>query len=256
MSRIYFHTQEFDDVELRGSERAYMGVLLNDVMLAVIGDLRHAEPWLKPLLPADHYLRQSDGDRFAQHAGTWLRVGMSGSLQLPGGPIEPWTIALNTGCALGDEMRLFARLHGQCEIHCWIEGEKDKHWLAEIIHRGIETRVMRQQQGWEGVRDLLRRNGDFPVVCSYSVCDQFPNWGSLPKDHPLRQGTEADKDERYDRWEEMDPSEQWKACMEGLRASSGGLQITRKGWKDFQFGDGTSAFNLCERAKAATASAA
>jgi hypothetical protein len=249
VSRIYFHSQEFDDAEVRGSERAWMGVLLNDFMLGVLGDLTHAEEWLKPMLSPSHYLHAYTGQQFAQTAATALKVGMGDSaLRLKEGTVEPWTVALNTGLAMGgDSLKLFARLHGQCEIHCWIESERDKKWLANIIEEGRKLGIMRANQGWESVITLLRKDGEFPVVCSYSVCEQFPNFGCLPDDHPLKQGTDGDREDRHERYYELTPEEQWTACMTGLRTSGGGLRITRKDWNDFWFGDGTSAFNLRER---------
>jgi len=247
MSRIYFHSQEFDDAEVRGSERAWMGCLISDIMLAVLGDLKDAEPWLKRLLKPGHYLHSSTGYDFARNAATFLKVGMDDKLWLPNGTtVETWTVGLNTALILGgDALKLFVRLHAQCEIHCWIEGAKDKQWLADIIEAGLEKGPMRQKQGWESVIALLRREGDFPVVCSYSVCDQFPNYGSLPEDHPLKLRTDED---RHEAFYELPAEESWEACMKGLRSSRGGLRITRKDWNNFHFGAGISAFNLRELA--------
>lgn len=249
MSRIYFHTQDHGDAELRGSERAWMGCLVNDVMLAVLGDLEYAKEWLLPLLPPGSYIRSQPD--FGRACATWLKVAMGESLHLPNGTVEPLTIGLNTALALGgDELRLLARLHAQCEIHCWIEGEKDKGWLADIIENGRRLGIMRNEQGWESVVALLRQPGDFPVVCSYSVCEQFPNFHSLPEDHPLKQRTD---DERYDEFYELSADDQWAPCFTSLKANGGGLHIMRKGWDQFVFNDGTSAFNLRERALASPA---
>lgn len=244
MSRIYFHTHEHGGAELRGSERAWMGCLVNDMMLAVLGDLEHAKPWLLPLLPPNCYLRTQPD--FGRACATWLRVAMGETLRLPSGPVEPWLMGLNTALALGsDELRLLARLHAQCEVHCWIEGEKDKGWLADIIENGRRLSIMRDEQGWESVVTLLRQPGDFPVVCSYSVCEQFPNFGALPDDHPLKLRTDEDRGEAF---YELTEAEQWTLCFGALKEAGGGLHITRKGWDKFIFGDGTSAFNLRSRA--------
>lgn len=245
MSAIYFHSQEHKDAFVRGSERAYMGCLTTDIMIAVLGDLKYAEPWLKPLFAPDHYIQRATEYQFAQHVETLLKVGMGTPLHLPAGSIEPWIVALNTALVVGgDALKLFARLHGQCEVHCWVEGAPDKRWLSNVLEVGLAKGPMRSDQGWDSVIKLLRLPGDFPVVCSYSVCESFPNFGSLPANHPLKERTD---EERWEAFYEIPKEEAWSLCMAGLRARDG-LRLTRRNWRDFQFADGTSAFNLRERA--------
>lgn len=240
MSAILFHRQGKEDVKLRGSERAHMGCLVNDLMLACLGSLSMAEDWLKPLFGDDSYLRSCTGAQFENFARTLLRVG-DGKLHLPGRAVEPWIVALNTAFAIGnDSVKLLARLHAQCEIHCWFEGAEDRCWLSEIIKAGRSTGLMRDGQGWEQVVSMLVED-DGPVVCSYTVTESFPNFGCLPGDHPLKQRTD---DERWDAFYDIPRDEAWAVCMRGLRESGGGLQIKRDGWDKFFFDDGTSALNL------------
>jgi hypothetical protein len=245
MSAIYFHTPHLDDVKLRGSERYYMGSLTNGMMLAVLGDLTYAEEWLKPLFPADHYIQRATGAEFGRQAQTLLSIGGDAGLNVGGRRVQPWLIGLNTAWVMGnDAVRLCARLHGQCEVHCWTDS--DKSWLARIIDSGLEKGVLRSEQGWEGVSALFQAPGDFPVICSYSVCEQFPNFGCLPANHPLKQRTD---DERFEQYYEIPRDEAWALCLEGLKQQHGGLHITESGWDKFFFEDGTTAFNLAERAR-------
>lgn len=176
MSRIYFHTEDAD-AELRGSERAHMGVLCNDIMMASIGPVFDSERqphWLRKLLPAESYIAKArPGDSFYEHA---LRsyLSVDGKLAVEDKTLDTWTIALNTALAVGDEpLRLLARLHGQCEIHAWVDGP-NRAWLADAIERCRRRNLLRREQGCEGVVALLRKSDKGEVVTSYSVCDSFP----------------------------------------------------------------------------------
>lgn len=247
MSRIYFHS-EHDTAELRGSERAYMGVLCNDLMLGTLGDLYYAKEWLIPLMPPGHYALT---DHRGPESGLSLFLrGMDSALIVDGKRVETWLVSLNTAWVLGgDPLRLLARLHGQCEIHCWVEGVNRK-WLASIMREGRKSGLCREDQGWEAVADLLESRDDCPVVCSYSVCEQFPNYGCLPDDHPLK--TREDE-ARHDDFYELPPAEAWQACMAGLRAQGSGLELRPDKWADFRFGTGHSAFTLRHQPKAKAA---
>lgn len=239
MSRLYFHS-EHGDAALRGSERAYMGVLCSDLMLASIGDLHFATSWLVPLLPPDSWIARLDEDRRESSLRIWLG-GMGSDFIVEGERIATWLVSLNTALAIGnDVVCLFARLHGQCEIHCWIDG-LHRHWLAQLIRTGRATGLMRSEQGWESVADLLDSRTDGPVVCSYSVCDQFPNFACLPDDHPLKLRTD---NERYEDFYTLSVEESWRVCMAGLRAQGGGLELHPDCWSDFRFESGHSAFSL------------
>lgn len=238
MSRVYFHTQDHGTAELRGSERAWMGCLINDMMLAAIGPLRHARDWLLPMIPADHYLHSVPD--FERSAATAMTVGDL-TLRGPTGDIDIWSLALNTAMDIGgDEIKLFARLHGQCELHCYIEGAKDKRRYAGIIAEGLKKGLMRKGVGWESVATLLREAGEHPVVCSYSVCDSFPNFGMLPAGHPLKQ---RDDEDRWDEFYKIPEAEKWDLCMPTLREDHG-LRLEYR--NNIRFMHGISVFGLRE----------
>lgn len=229
MSRIYFHS-EHGDAELRGSERAYMGMLCDDLMMAAIGDLDYAKRWLLPLLPPSSW-----GER---DLSLYLRSTMGSKLIVDGEAIDTFTISLNTAIAIGGApMRLLARLHGQCEIHCWVDGPNRK-WLAGVMREGRESGLYRAAQGWEAVADLLDSRDDCPIVCSYSVCEQFPNFSSLPDDHALKLSHD---DRRTDWFYDLPANEAWAACMGALRkAYSLEIRPDHNIW----FGGGHSVFTL------------
>lgn len=238
MSAVYFHT-EHDKATLRGSERAHMGIFCQDLMLGVIGNLRYAQDWLLPIA-------QEAGAPLTVFSDTntalefWLKDG-GAKIMVDGEKIEMWLMGINTALALGnDAVKLMARLHAQCEIHCWIDGP-NRAWIADIIERGRAAGVLREGQGWEDVAALLATCDNGPVVCSYSVCESFPNFGALPDDHPLKQRTDDDK---YDDFYEIPATEQWRLCMEELRHGGGGLEIKPEDWEDYRFGSKLTVFDL------------
>lgn len=220
MSRIYFHSEYAGTAEVRGSERAWMSCLCNDIALGVIGP-NLTEQWLINMFPTSHYVRATTSTHLAQAVRLALRM-FDLRLNVWRGEHEAWLINLNTCIAIGAEpLRLFARLHAQCEVHCYIEGAPDKTWLAYVIENGLLSGVIRKNQGWESVVTLLRIPKAFPVVCSYSVCDGFPSPGCMPE------GTISPESE--DEWEEfgkLDLAKQWSLGMENLSRDPD-LRITR-----------------------------
>lgn len=236
MSAIYFHSEQ-DTVSLRGSERAYMGVLTGDLLVAAIGDLDYARDWLTPMLPPDCFGLRAPSSNLR----LYLRTGYDSVFIVDGESIPTWLVALNTAWVIGgDPMRLLARLHGQCEIHCWVDGP-NRQWLAGIIHRGLDSDLYRHGQGWEKVVEFLEGSADGPVVCSYSVCDSFPNFESLPADHPLRASKDHD-DDIYDAFWNL--PDKWTPCMAGLRADDPTLELRPDTWEDYRFVGGHSVFSL------------
>lgn len=246
MSCIYFHS-EHGEARLSGRERAYAGVLCSDLMLGAFGDLTYAKRWLVPLLREDSWIRKSMDFEDSLRLG--LR-SMDDVFVVDGEEIEVWLVSLNTAWVLGgDPLRLLARLHGQCEIHCWVDGP-NRQWLASIMRDGRECELYRPNEGWESVIELLESRDDGPVVCSYSVCESFPGYGSLPDDHPLRL---RDDDDALDDFYEMPPHRAWADCMENLRSDNGGLEMKPERWEQFRFGNGMSAFSLLQSSKQAAA---
>lgn len=238
MSAVYFHTQ-YETATLRGSERAYMGVLCHDLTVGLIGDFYHAKEWLAPLIPPGHDTLYNPST--TAYAVRLFFATYGNQLVIDGEQFPAWLLSLNTALAVGgDPLRLLARLHGQCEVHCWVDSA-NRRWLAGIIRKGLGSSVFRKQQGWENVVNLLESRDDCPVVCSYSVCSSFPNFDCLPDSHPLK--LRAD-DTRFDEFDELPMEEAWRDCFAGLRAKAGGRELRPDGWEDFRFGKGHSIFTL------------
>lgn len=243
MSRIYFHS-EHGTAELSGRERAHMGTFCHSLLVA---SLRLDRSWpseatfYRRLLPKEHYTQQGDDNQFLHSFKTWLCVG-DGEFGAKT-KVSPFDAALNTAVYLGgDAVKLMARLHGQCEVHAYVEGQNRK-WLAEIITEGRERHILRSGQGWEAVVALLESRTDGPVVTSYSVCQQFPN--------PTIAGWRDDRD--GDGFYDLPESERWERAMKALRASGGGLEMGPAGWLEFYFGAGVSGFEVFEEAVAVDA---
>ena len=225
------------------ARRHRAGSLCTDLMLAPFGDLDFSKDWILPLLPEDCFALQSPV--FSQGMRTYV-AGFDAEFVIDGNGIEAWIVSLNTAWVIGsDPVRLFARLHGQCEIHCWVDGP-NREWLAGIIHEGLNTQIYQKDHGWESVIELLESRDDGPVVCSYSVCDSFPSIGLLPKDHPLSlwECEDEDIDEIYDKFYELPTEEVWSECMKALRAESHGLEMKPDNWESFRFGHNETAFSL------------
>jgi hypothetical protein len=113
---------------------------------------------------------------FMEDIRCWMAVGGRDKyFVIEGEKVDLFGSQLDTAIALGnDQLKFAARLHGQCEVHCYIEGQ-NREWLAGIIEQGLEQGIYRREQGWESVVSLLRNGCNSPVVLSYSVCDQFPS---------------------------------------------------------------------------------
>lgn len=231
MSAIYFHSLE-EDVTVRGSERAHFGCLISDFTFAVF--TRYTEEYSNPsplrkILPESCYLHSSKD--FKKDFRTW--IGVSDQLIGTGDmTTNLFVMQLNTVLALGsNSMKLAARLHGQCEIHAWVEG-KNRAWLASIIEQGVKTKLYRDNQGWEKVIEFLKSRDDSPVVTSYSVCEQFPN-----------RSIAGYKSEKY---YDLPEDKKWAKAMSGLRKSKAGLEMRPDEWESFYFGNNVTAMDLIE----------
>jgi hypothetical protein len=233
MSRIYFHS-ESGTSEIRGSERAYFGTSCSDLALAMFHVDFHDD--------RIQYLLPPGGDPFDPRTfRTWFSVGLGGQFHLPDGrQVDPFTVALNTAVVLGnDVVKFMARVHGQCEIHGFIEGP-DRAWFAALIEKGRASKLLRADMGWESLITFLRARNDEPVVTSYSVCQQFPNFEIA--------GWEDDKD--GEGFYNLAKAEQWARGLAALRASAGDLRWNPKRWNAFIFGDGITVMHLREIADA------
>lgn len=243
MSRIYFHSPS-GEAEVLGSERYYMGHVVSQLALAVFDPRGYrADETLRHITPPEHYAANRIGLAFADAFALLVSVGADESFILPDGR-RPciFTVCLNTALALGgDVVRLIARLHGQCEIHAWVDGP-NRAWLAEIVEEGRASGVLRSGQGWESVAVFLRETDEEPVVTSFSVSDSFPNA------YVANWRDEKDGDDWYD----LPRAEQWRLAMEGLRQGEARRPLemrpddwTFPGWR---FGQGDTAFSVLEAA--------
>lgn len=217
MSRVYFHT-EHERVELLGTERAHMGSLVTDLAVGLVPwQSDRLEPHLTPDSPLRHWL---DGDKvqvLPRWISTYLSVGDEPSFRdQDGQPLESLSLALNTALVVGsDPVCLLARLHAQCEIHCYVEGP-NRGWMAGVIDQGQESGVMRGGAGWPEVATLLRSADDGPVVCSFTVTESFPN-PTVADWSPPSSGDDEDDD--FDAWYDLPRSEQWSLGIAGLRST-------------------------------------
>lgn len=261
MSRVYFHSPS-GDAELRGSERAWLGGLVNDLAVGILAlhDPSRVDR-LVSLAASDHYIAQhADG-----YAGMPLQIAYrlaflhedpytAALVQHHGRRIDTFSLALNTAMLLGnDQVRLAARLHAQCELHAWVDGP-NRGWLADVMEAGLESGVFRRgiehapdpirgraeplwvSQGWEDVITLLRTRDDEPVVTSFSVTEQFPS----PGDRWREFGEDGDG------WYDLDAAEQWRFAMDWLRQSPGELEL-RPDNKAYRFGHKLSILDLFAR---------
>jgi hypothetical protein len=265
MSSISFHTIG-REVRVSGRERAMMGVICNRFLKMQMGDLAY-EPleWVEHVFARGHYiadmaveLRLATNDhekarlssRLAQSLETFFHVGDARDVVLlDGEPVDLFALALNSAIQWGNRaVQLAAKLHGQCEIHCYVEGE-DRAWLADLIEEAVACDVLRGDvwgyDGWAEVARLLREDAAAPVVTSYSVCDTFPNPSFIPD------GIEIDPDDdgRWEAWSRIEPEKQWEYAMAKLRAVSG-LRLSPERLDDF-FHGGLAGREFMRRAHAA-----
>jgi hypothetical protein len=268
VSRVHWHSIDGDDAELRGSERAHMASVARDIAMTVLpisdsfsyyyGEILrdivigpgHAE------MPPKVRAKREGLDYDA-----WRRWGMSfaTSVRIADGSLFRWrkrmlntfTLQLNTAMAMGnDVVRLCARLHGQCELHAWVDGP-NRAWLADLIERGLESGVLRRSmwyedydaggmkvsdEGWGPVVALLRKASDSPIVTSYSVCRQFPS--------PDLVDPPPDADDDEDWFYGATRGDRWARCMTALRAKDCGLELKPENWAGYTFGDGVTFLDL------------
>lgn len=235
--------------------------ITDHVFIAALGgeDTLRPDHFIMKMLPEDCYLQKEPNDPyFANKLSTFLRVSLASEedrLVYGNERLNLWETILNTSLYIGnDPLKLAARLHGQCEMHCWAEGPNRK-WLAGIMRQGRKINLFRDDEGWEDVIKHMESRDDEPVVCSYSVCDQFPNLGMLPKDFPLSAKI-ADDDEwttpaeaRVDAFYALPSEKRWELCMQTLRKEWPHIELTPHNWNDYYFGYGICAFDLEGMAK-------
>lgn len=239
MSRIYFHFDDGSNAEIYGSERAYMGILINGLAFPCFGVSKYGvgdDPILD-MMPG--FTRGSD-IRIEDNVAMWLTsiMGENAFLLPDGDKASTWQVILNTVYAIGQPMlRLLVRLHAQCEIHCYALDE-DLEGVRGAVAAGIESGLYRKGQGWEELLPKLVR----PFACSYSVCSQFPNAENL----------DIDGDRKHDEWLELPFEDQWEQAWGALTKDDSKMLRLKDLDKDYGFGCRLTAFDIRRMADSAT----
>lgn len=263
MSCIYFHSPS-GTVELAGTERHYMGSQVTDLhKMALNIDEGDSFPedlaaTYRGIVNPKHYISglRDRGYDVCEQARSFIRslslaVGVGGMhggspLLYNGQPVDMFPSSLNTALAIGsDQIKLAARIHAQCEVHCYVTG-KNREWMAGIIEEGLASGIFRNKvgggnkyrKGWEEVVALLKKTDKEPVVLSYSVCEQFPN-SYIARQGGYKPKFDKDGEEDYDAWYDLSDDKRWELAFKGLKKSGGGLEISPRRWKypEFHFGD-------------------
>lgn len=152
---------------------------------------------------------------------------------------EVWSLCMNTGLrAFDDPLRLSIRLHGQCELHCWVDG-RNREWLAKIVEAGLAAGVYNAEDRWGPVVAFLRSRADEPVVTSYSVTEPFPNLESVGLSYQ-----EEREAENESAWSKLTNEERWSRGMAWLRGKHGGLELKPDDFQSYFFNTGMDAFQV------------
>lgn len=245
MSYISFDSLD-EQVLISGAERYNYRHLVVAAFRASLGTIYDTaavpSAWRKLLKPKSS-LHQVSGEQFGRFFALHIESGEDDEVMSLNGDTM-FTTALNTAMVLGgDALSLAARLHGQCEINCYVEGE-DRAWLADIIEHACNQNIFRRWNaaskdgrygGYDALIKMLRSRSDTPVVCSHSSGNEFP-WSMVPK---------KKLSEDADDWCDDDRSKQalWPEALVALRASGGNRRISPDSM-DILFGGGTTGFDL------------
>lgn len=251
MSRVSFHTKT-KTAEIGGAERGWWGHLCWRMTSGVLDIADNVDDEIArrlwSLVPEQHYLKATPprGRVPAHLLLTAIHVGhgRDSAIRYKGHDVDTFGLQLNTALAAGsDAVKLAARLHGSCEIHCWVDGH-NREWLASIIERGVSDGVLRKNfphsnhVGYEDVLRLLRHpEHPGPIATSYSVSESFPGV------HLIEPGA---TDERREQLYEMPTGERWDLSMAAIRAQRGrvGAELCPETWDGFRFTHKLSAFDL------------
>ena len=148
MSRIYFHSRDDGDIEISGRERAFLANALNRFAFGCIGDgmltsFQGSSPTILKIVEDDCYLHNYAKDRYFNNMfETWLSVGTEDFIHPfnRNKKIEHFSVVLNTALEAGnDVVKLMARIHGQCEIHCFVRKENIE-WFADLLQKGYNMK--------------------------------------------------------------------------------------------------------------------
>lgn len=179
MSRVYFHAEN-RTAELMGTERHWAGKAVDNIATELLAVADNVDR-LTELLPLGHSVRMAKPEQWVSTYELFFRHddGHSPLVVYKGTDLSGFTLALNTVIEFGgDPMKFIARMHGQCEIHGWVDGP-NREWLAGIIQAGLDGGVYRrgiwyedfpskerkwQSSGWDEVVALLRESADGYVL--------------------------------------------------------------------------------------------
>jgi hypothetical protein len=237
MSRIYFDS-EHDRAEVLGSERAYMDRMTSHIgvipLLSMCKSWTNDPPLIMGCIPNGHSLinfyRRCPEDFTDAFERFCTNPPYNNVLIVDGKEYDVGDIILNTAMSSGsDPVKLYARIHGSCETHGYVEGA-NRAWIASIIENGLETSVYRQNVGWDNVVELLKSEDQSPVVMSYSVCDEFPDGRNLGYG---------------DEWYDMEASEHWKIAINELRTHVS-RELRPDAWDNYRFSSDMNSFKVVE----------
>lgn len=218
MSYLAFTTESHGEVHLRGAERAHMNILVGDLAKSVIPheDARVLRAMTSRVRPSFEEIGFGHARLNRALLGAALLHGEDELFQVDGEPVDNFSLTLNTALVLGsDPICLAARLHGQCEIHLYVEGP-NRAWLADLIQQGLDLGIFREGVRWDEVQELLRADDTAPVVTySSQTGDNFPN-ASLADWTPPK----IDGEDDWDAWYDLLAADQWQLALPGLRAKS------------------------------------
>jgi hypothetical protein len=265
MSAIIFHSIDNDDVEISGAERANFGCTVQnifDISLEPIFPDKDGRYWIQDFLPKDHYLYKTDKTRhsliFKNDLSNAMNYSFSSNyLNINDEQFDIFNLTLNTAIIAGsDVIKFMARIHAQCEIHCYVEGH-NRQWLSDIIEKGYKSHILRPNmgrngcKGWQDVIDLLRKNDNSPVVCSYSVCDSFPNlitsnMNNLEiSENMTEEEVDQKKYELQEKYYKLPYEYRFNMGMDYLRNRYNfQLELKPENWNDYYFGKNLTGFEL------------
>lgn len=237
MSKMYSHTSA-NTVGVDGIERHHFRRLCAAITFSVLDLEKDTEAMPHPIrymFPNIQY----HGQKWAASAKTAITTA-----DIAGDNTFFRTVILNTALAVGsDQLKLAARLDGQCEAHAFVEGS-NREWLAKIIEGGVHLGIFHADSGWQTVIELLRSCGDEPIVTSYSAGRSFPNSHIAIQEGLWFPPTDEDEDDVS--WHKLPTSEQWNLAMNALRVQSeySRVELTPSDWGDYRFEGGMTAFHL------------
>lgn len=226
MSRIYFHFDDEDSVEILGPERAHFGIMSEDFAKGILGLapgygygsnlIEKLAPFINPNHPlTDIPPRTAEWDRTLSTALNLF--GRDEVFAWKGHAFPAIDLVANTVLAVGsDPMRLGVKINLLCEVHGYVMGYH-RGWLADLIEEGYEEGLYRKgywradnkhamdelagiditqeamvfkSMGWPELITKLREGRSGPVVMSFSVTEGFPNENAAGWMPPWPKGVE------------------------------------------------------------------